>query len=793
MSEKRSNWPSLNAVTLVGTHVPRRCGIGTFSSDLSESLAAVAPHIDTRALAMNDRPEGYRYPPRVWFEINQQRLPEYRLAADFLNMSGIDVCSIQHEFGIYGGDCGQHLLELIRRLRMPVVTTLHTVLAEPSDKQREITEQLADRSERLIVMAERARQFLVEVYGIDEEKVTLIHHGIPDVPFVDPNFYKDQFGVEGRKVLLTFGLLSPNKGIEQMIEAMPAIAEKHPEVVYIVLGATHPGVMAHQGEEYRLGLKRRARELGVEQHVEFINKFVEFDELVEFLGAADIYVTPYRGEAQIVSGTLAYALGAGKAIVSTPYWYAQEMLAEERGKLVPFDDPPALAEAVNHLLENETQRHTMRKRAYQYARQMRWDAVARQYLDVFEHVRQHRNQTPRPVMPRGELRRKDLQLTEVKLDHLQMLTDDTGIFCHAKSTVPDRAQGYSSDDAARGLIVTLMAQDHLSDTHTRVNLDELAGRYLSFLDYAYHAQAGRFRSRLSFDRQWRDEVGSEQTHGRALWALGEVVARSNVRGHMTMALNLFQRALPACETMQSMHGLAYNLIAIHAYLRRFSGDSHARRLREQLALRLFEAFEANASDDWPWPVDELTEANARLPQALLLAGRWLFHDAMIQQALTSLHWLVDVQTGDAGQFAPIGSRGGLVRGQTKARFEQRPIEAAAMIDACLEAHRVTAQERWADHADRCMEWFLGDNDLHLPLYDQTTGGCSDALTAEGLNQNQGAEATLSWLLSLLAQYEHNLELARPGATGHSAAASALERQTVDGSNLVKPRASKLPS
>ncbi|MEX0884894.1 MAG: glycosyltransferase family 4 protein [Phycisphaeraceae bacterium] len=751
---------------MIGSYVPRRCGIGTFTADLAEALAGAATDVSTWAVAMNDRPEGYRYPPRVWFEINQNRLAEYRLAADFLNMSHVDVCCLQHEYGLFGGKAGQYIIELLRRLRVPIVTTLHTVLKDPDPHQREVLGQLADTSDRLVVMAERAYEFLTEIYHVPREKIALIPHGIPEVPFVDPNFFKDQFDVEGRKVVLTFGLLSPNKGIENMIEALPRIVAQHPELIYIVLGATHPGVMAASGEDYRLGLKRRARELGVEDHVEFVNKFVETRELLEFLGATDVYVTPYHNEAQITSGTLAYALGTGKAIVSTPYWYAQEMLADGRGIVVPFKDNAALADAVSRLFTEETERHAIRKRAYQYTRKMGWSQVAEQYLALFDAVREERSQHPRPVFQNRAGRSAEAELNEIKLDHLLTLCDDVGILRRAKSTVPDRAAGYSTDDNARALVAALLAQDHLDDAET-VSLDGLIARQLSFLDHALDDTAGWFRNTLGFDRRWRSEARSEDAHGRAMWALGEAVARCQVRGHMALATNLFQRALPACEQMKYPHAWAYSLIGIHAYLRRFSGDSHARRVREDLASRLFELFQENTGDDWAWPLDRITYGSARLPHALLLSGRWMFNDEMIQMALHSLEWLYDIESGASGQFSPVGSHGGLARGGERARFDQRPIEAYASLDASLEAYRVTGDTKWQQRAQRCLNWFLGDNDLHLSLYDHTTGGCHDSLQPHGLHENQSAEATLAWLLSLLSLYEYAFDVDRadtPAAT-----------------------------
>lgn len=762
MAQRRQRWGSLQSVSCVGSYLPRRCGIATFTADLAEALGAAAPDVQTQAVAMNDRPEGYRYGPRVWFEINEQRPAEYRLAADFLNTANTDVVLLQHEFGIFGGEAGSHVLDFIDRLRMPVVATLHTVLRDPEPHYRRVAEGLFDRCDKLVVMAERARDFLTDIYNVPESKVRLIHHGIPDVPFVDPNFYKDKFGVEGKKVILTFGLLGPSKGLENMIDALPAVVEKHPDAVYIILGATHPGVIAHAGEEYRHGLQRRAKDLGVDKHIRWFNRFVELDELVEFLGCADVYVTPYENEAQITSGTLAYALGTGKATVSTPYWYAQEMLADDRGVIVPFKDKDAMSAAINGLFDEEVRRHAIRKNAYQYMRNMRWEQVAGQYLDLCAEVREQQSRAPRPVPSRGPARplfTEMRELSEIKLDHLRVMTDGTGVLAHAACNVPDRASGYTTDDNAAALRTVLLSNEH-QDAVLGDELQQQASRYLAFLHHAFDPATGRFRSQMGYDRNWLDGRGSEDTHGRALWALGATVARSPSGGHVTLATHLFHQALPACEGFIHTHGIAYALIGIHAYLKRFSGDSHARRVREQLAQRLFDRFRKNGDPSWPWPNDEITYDAARLPHALLLAGRWMFNNAMIQQAITSLDWLHGKQEGEGGRFAPIGSKGWLKRGGEKARFNQLPDEAAATIDAALEAARVTGEERWLERAQRCIDWFLGDNDLCQMLYDPATGGCCDKLLPHGVDTNQSARATCAWLLSLLSMYDHAIATQR---------------------------------
>jgi len=754
MQAPKRSWDSLRTIAFLGSYIPRRCGIATFSGDLSEAIAKTVGPNKVWSVAMNDRPEGYRYPARVCFEINQNRQAEYRLAADFLNMSKVDVCCLQHEFGLFGGPSGKHVLDLLRRLRMPIVATLHTVLKDPNPEQLEVTRQLGEVCDRFVVMADRAHEFLTDIYSIPEHKIQLIPHGIPDVPFVDPNFYKDQFGVEGKKVILTFGLLGPSKGIENMIQAMPRIVDRHPDAVYVVLGATHPGVVAHSGEDYRIGLKRLAAELNVEKNVEFVNKFVALDELVEFLGAADVYVTPYLNEAQITSGTLAYALGAGKATISTPYWHAQELLADGRGKLVPFGDAKSLAAAVNYLFDHETERHAMRKRAYQYTRPMRWQEVAGQYIDLFAEVCEERNRNPKPVDQLGRnLLGSPNDLTEIKLDHLLTMTDDVGMLHHAKNTIPDRHHGYETEDNAKALVVVLMAQDHL-DSVAGGKVEPLLTKYLSFLEHAYDPDTGRFRDKMGYDRKWKHGAASEEVHAQAVLALGEAVARCQERGQMTLAADLFHRALPACEVFENPQAWAHTLIGIHAYLRRFSGDSHARRVRETLADQLFASFNNNKSMDWNWPTNELSYGNARLPHALLMSGRWLFRNDMIEAALHSLEWLNHIQDGEEGRFAPVGDEAVMHRGGEKPRFNQKPLEACVTIEACLEAFHVTSDPKWTQLAERCLNWFLGDNDLHTPVYDHLSGGCHDVLMSQGVNDNQGAESTLAWLTSLLSLYNH---------------------------------------
>lgn len=737
---------SLKTLALVGNYLPRRCGIATFTTDLADALdAETGNQARVFALAMDDIPEGYPYPERVHFQLRASNQADYRLAADYITSSQANVVVLQHEFGIFGGPAGAHILRLLRDLRVPVLTTLHTILREPNDEQRQVVNELARMSDRLVVMSRRGVDMLEGIYGVPPERIAYIPHGIHDVPFVDPNYYKDQFQAEGRRVILTFGLLSPNKGIENMIEAMPAVVREFPDIIYLMLGATHPHLKKQHGEAYRTSLQRRVSDLGIQENVRFINRFVETDELCEYIGAADLYVTPYLNEEQITSGTLAYATGAGKAVISTPYWHAQELLADERGILVPFRAPDALAEGIVRLFSNDTERHQIRKRAYNYCRVMVWKQVARDYLLLAEQVLDERSHRATPVRRRKRIVRAE-ELPDVDLRHIYNLVDDTGIFKHTFHTTPDRQFGYTSDDAGRALVVCgLHSQLMRSD-----ELDNLARRCLGYLAHAYNPTTGRFRNAMSYTRQWLDEAGTEDSHARSLWGLGVMAAHSTNDSLRATSVSLFHQGLGELETFRSPRAWAYGLLGIQAYLEHFSGDAAARRLRQEIADRLFAMFQQNAAEGWPWCEPIATYANAALPHALLLAGTWIPNGQMREQALRSLQWLCDTQRGERGQFSFIGNQGWYPRGGPKAMFDQQPIEPALLCIACGEAYRATGDEHWLAESRTALEWFLGHNDLDTPVYSFASGGCCDGLTPQGANLNQSAESTLAWLIALLS-------------------------------------------
>src|SRR4030088_1930611 len=708
--QPKTSLPSRIAV--IGNYLPRHCGIATFTTDLCGAISAEYGNARLLALPVNDTEEGYDYPARVRWSLAQDDVKSYQEAAEFLNFNNIDMVCLQHGYGIFGGSAGSHILHLLRGLKMPVVTTLHTVLREPNPDQMMVMEEITELSDRLIVMSQLSSQFLQEIFKVPGSKIDMVPHGVPDLPFLDPNFYKDRFGVEGKAVLLTFGLLSPNKGIENVIQAMPDILAKHKNAVYMVAGATHPHILRREGDQYRASLQALAKEVGVESQVMFHDRFVTPEEMAEFIGAADIYITPYRHEAQVVSGTLAYALGAGKAIISTPYWHAIELLDDGRGALVPFENPGAIAQKTVELLDTPAIRHAMRKRAYLFARQMVWKRVAQGYMESFARVRSDRMESPQVQFSARVTLKSSDQLPPLKLNHLYRLTDDTGMLQHSIFTIPNRGEGYTTDDNARALIFTVLLDQLRVDEQgvDELGLDEagkdrlakveLANpdwpfRYLAFLEHAFNPEKKRFRNFLGYDHRWTEEQGSEDSHGRALWALGTLLARSANHGLRGAAGRLLEFSLPAAVEFHSPRACAYAVLGIDEYLHSYPGDRDAQRVRFALARRLLDMYESIRRPDWKWFENVLAYGNARLPQAMLLVGSACGNERMLAAGLESLAWLMETQRCQAnGHFVPIGSQGFYRQGGEKARFDQQPIEAAGAVSACLQAYRVTGDDHW---------------------------------------------------------------------------------------------------
>ena len=742
MTESGRGQRPIHTIAMLGNHLPRRCGIATFTADLADAIQHEMSDLDCFVLAMNDAGARHAYPPRVRFEIPDGDVAAYRRAADFLNVQSVDVVSVQHEYGIFGKKAGGHVLELLRDLRMPVVTTLHTILAKPDPVQRAVMDALVGFSERLVVMSSDGAALLGEVHGVDPAKIDVIPHGIPVAP---DRRSKDKVGVDGSSVILTFGLLSPDKGIEYVIDAMPAILARHPNTVYIVLGATHPHVKQEHGETYRQMLQTRAERLGVDANVIFHNRFVSHEELVEFLGAADLYATPYLKEEQSTSGTLAYAVGCGKAVISTPYRYARELLADGRGILVPWRDSAAVAREVIGLLDDPKKRIELQQRAAVFGQSMTWPIVARRYVASFDKARATHAERGAGIAARRLAKRRP-ELPEINLAHVRLMTDETGMLQHATFDIPRYRDGYCLDDNARALLL----MTHLEEAGTEAPdvVRTLATRYLAFMNHAFDETTGRFHNFLTYARSWHDGLGSDDSHGRGLWALGTVVSRSADPGRRGLCLRLFHDALPATTALTSPRAWAYTLLGIDEYLRAFEGDSNVESVRAELAAKLMVCFRQSESADWPWFEDRLTYCNARLSQALLLSASRMGDEEMTAVAVRSLEWLVGQHLAKDGTFAPVGSNGFHVRDSVRTSFDQQPVEACAMVSACLDAHRFTGQARFLEHARLAFQWFLGQNPHDAQVYDARTGGCRDGVHVDRLNENQGAESTLSFLTAL---------------------------------------------
>jgi len=744
----------LSAVALIGSYVPRQCGIATFTHDVASSVSS---HMGTGRLAesngisivaINDQETGYDYGPEVKVQIDQHHREDYRTAAEILNDSHVDAVSLQHEYGLFGGEEGEYLLDLLRRLRKPVVSTLHTVLTEPSPKQRDVLQRICQHSQYVVVMADRARVILNEVYDVPEDHIRLIHHGVPDVPFTDTEPFKERFGLEGRPVILTFGLLGPSKSIETMLNALAMIVPDFPDVAYIVLGVTHPGVIRDSGELYRLSLERLAVDLGIQRNVLFHKRFVSNEDLREYLQAADVYVTPYRAKEQITSGTLAYALASGRAIVSTPYWHAQELLAGGRGRLADFGNADEFAMHLRELLGNDKLRNEVRKAAYDFGRAMVWSSVAAEYVDTFTNAQTSFVEVGRDqIAERRVLLR--MSLPEVHLDHLFTLSDGTGMLQHAIFATPDRHHGYCVDDNARALIVSTMVWSLFQDNRILQPLQV----YLAFLHYSMVPETGRFRNFMSYDRRWLEEDGSDDCQGRALWALGYLVSHAPNDSSRRLADKLFCTAKPTVSALNSPRSWAFAILGLHYFLRKNPDDSECRQLMADLGDKLNRMFVENESDDWPWMEDIVTYDNGRLPQALIIAGTVLDRQELIDRGLRVLEWLFKVHTAKEGHLTLIGSNGWMTRDGRRAQFDQQALEPAALIGACKAAYRASGSVNWLVEMRRCFEWYVGRNDVDHAMIDFKSRGCYDGLNPEGINENQGAESVLSWLLSLLIMHE----------------------------------------
>lgn len=724
----------IRRIALVGNSPPRLCGIATFTEDLRAALCAAYPRLAVDLYAMNDAGRRHDYGPEVVCTIGQDELSDYQLAAQRINESGADVVLVQHEYGIFGGPAGSLLLRLLDRVEPPVVVTLHTVLQDPSAEQRAVIEALMRRSARMIVMAEKGREILERVHGVPRARVAVIPHGVPDRPLRDPAGLKRRFGFGGHRVLLTFGLLSPHKGIETMIRAMPAIVRAHPDALYVVLGATHPHLVAREGEAYREGLVSLAEELGVSSNVRFIDGFLKQELLLDYLEASDIYVTPYLNEAQITSGTLSYAVGLGKPVVSTPYWHASELLADGVGLLTDFGDSEGFAQAIVGLLDDKARMGALRRRAWEIGRSMIWARLADAYIDICEAAvatKPVRLATARPVARSNAV--------APMLHAIERLTDGCGMVQHSIFNVPDRDHGYCVDDNCRALMLM-----HRFSGDNAKRADQLAVVYASFVQFAWNGEIGRFRNFMSFEREWLEAEGSQDSFGRSLWSLGVTASEARHQDLRRWASHLFDQVVPNVRILDHPRSWAFAMLGADALLAAHPGHVMARSLLADFGARLRACFAAERRADWCWFEPMLSYDNARLPEALIRAGKRLGDRDMIADGIAALDWLDEIQTNPSGQFRAVGTDSFAIGRKPPLPFDQQPLEAWATIEAAETAFAETGLEKWRETAGRAYRWYLGDNDLDLPIASLADGGCFDGLMRDRVNLNQGAESVLAF-------------------------------------------------
>ena len=729
-------------IAYIGTYPPRECGIGTFTMNLFKSMVSnkrlVKSSIEGYIIALNDHELTYDYPPEVKLTIRQEHQRDYLSAVKFINHSGADLCILEHEFGIFGGQNGVYILPLLNRLEIPLVVTLHTIIKTPSYNEKAVLIEICKMANKIVVMSHKAIEFLTTIYNVDRRKIVYIEHGVPDVQF-NRNQSRKEFNLENKKVLLTFGFIGRNKGIETVIKALPKVIEKHPEILYMVLGKTHPNVLRYSGEEYRSYLQQLVKSLKLSKNVFFLNEFINQKELFKYLSASDIYVTPYLNEAQITSGTLSYAIGAGSAVVSTPYWHAIELLADGRGKLFDFNDSEGLSTIFMDLLDKPEVLKKLRQKAYNYGRKITWPITGEKYIAVVKKIL-----TDKPVVTEKKESILDpLILPPFSLVHIKRLTDDTGIIQHAKFGIPNLKEGYCLDDNARALLMVLMAYRQKKEPLAL----ELSPIYLSYIHYMQNKD-GTFRNFLSFNRNFLDEVGSEDSFGRTIWALGYLIGNAPNDAYCQAGKLVFFDASQNFGKLQSIRGIANTMVGISYYLLSNPSDDSMTEKLKQLAYKLIKQYEENSSSSWKWFEQLLAYDNGMLPLALLHSAEILKDDKINEIALETMNFLTEITLKD-GYFSAIGNEKWYKKGGERSMFAQQPVDALAMVLMYHQAFLLTKDKEYLTRLFACFMWFLGENDLRMNLFDFETKGCCDGFESYGVNRNQGAESSLAYLISHL--------------------------------------------
>ncbi|TJZ63132.1 glycosyltransferase [Sphingobacterium olei] len=727
-------------IAYISTYAPRQCGIATFAHDI---LSAISfndqdKKIDQHVFALTDEGEIYDYPDDVVFSIAQHTLADYIKAAEYINQHQYDVCVLEHEYGIFGGKSGDFILSLIDNLDIPLVVNLHTVLKRPSVDERSILNRIAQRASKLVVMSQFAIELLTQVYKIKETKILLIPHGVPQFS-VEHQDAKQKLNLSDRKVIMTFGFIGRSKGIDVAIKALPALVAKFPEVLYLVVGKTHPTTLKRTGEEYRHYLEELVEELNLQNNVRFVNLFVDIADLSLYLSACDIYITPYVNEAQITSGTLSFAVGAGAAVLSTPYWHAKEMLAEGRGVLFNFNDDKKLAHILLDLFSNPDKLDTVRQKAYLYGQELSWNKLGVRYINLFERV--VLRQVEEDAV--NQLKKIALYFPEFDLTHIKRLTNHVGILQHAKYATPNYHHGYCLDDNSRAMLLALMAYELYPS-------EELEGLISTYLNYVHYMQldSGKFRNFMSFSNEFLDDEGTEDSFGRTIWSLGYLLKAAPFNSFYQMGKELFFNAVPHFKTMKSVRAVAYNIMGVTYYLEHQPNDKDVLAELSAMAHYIVSEYRQNSGENWQWFEKIISYDNALLPLSILRAGTILKDDVLIEVGMESFKFL-DQLIFEKGYLSIIGNTKWYVEGAERSKFGQQPIEVSTVILLYDQTHKITQDEKYLTKMISSFQWFLGKNELHLSLYDPETKGCCDGLESHGVNRNQGAESTICFWISYM--------------------------------------------
>ncbi|MDP1844426.1 MAG: glycosyltransferase [Sediminibacterium sp.] len=729
-------------VICIGNFPPRKCGIATFTENIVSAIQQASKEqsldIELEVIAMNDPGQTYNYPPIVTKTISDHVKHDYIDAAEYINQSNADLCLLEHEYGIFGGNSGLMLISLLRLLKVPVVTTFHSILEKPNFHQKEVLKKVAAYSSGLIVMSQLAIRFLKEIYKVPAAKIFYVEHGVPNFEQMKlksptyPTHWKD------KRIMLTFGLIGRSKGIETAIRALPAIVKKYPDFCYVIMGKTHPHVIRHSGEEYRNWLIQLAEELHVLEHIEFINEYVSEEKLVSSLLAADIYVTPYHNKAQITSGTLCYALGGGCAVFSTPYWHAEELLQNGNGILFEFGDHEALANGITEILDEPSKLKLLQQRAYNYGKTIAWPLISNAYIAIFHqlaalaihheiHLESQYKLFDHPFNP----------------EHLIRMTDDVGMIQHAHGCTPNYENGYCLDDNSRALLLSMMAYQRFKDPI----YIQLAIRYLAFIDHMQHND-GSFNNFMTFSKETLENDRSEDAFGRTIWALGYLVQYAPNDSLFQLGIELFQKSLIQVNLLKHCRGYTNCMLGLYHYIKRFPDQEKYAKLMADLANQLCDEFDKCSTENWHWFETAMTYDNGLLPAALYKAYELIGNDRFLNVANKSTAFL-EHKCFKHDYLSLIGNQRWYIMNEDYDLYAQQPIDAMAMVILYDCMYKLNQSKVASDKLQISFKWFLGYNDLDLPLYDTDTFGCNDGIEEFSINRNQGAESTIAYHLAWL--------------------------------------------